>query len=224
MQGAGIFSKLGGYIGGTRAATAASNWGQLGSYAAKTAWGTNTGKGAMIGAGLGGLYGAASNDTSVLGGMMMGAGLGAGGARYGGAGINRMNNVGFVTPKSAVQEFGKGAYGQMRGDYRKMYNTFRKKGITSNTAINSAAVTTATSSGSKLSSNTAINSIPSIKKGNRWDKDLGVVAHQYGPRVKRTPSGIPMPQGKVQLALPGRGQTSPINTAISPWQQGRIVR
>ena len=44
---------------------------------------SHTGIGTIAGAGAGGLYGASSNDTSVLGGAMMGAGIGGIGARYG---------------------------------------------------------------------------------------------------------------------------------------------
>lgn len=43
-----------------------------------------------IGAGIGGAYGAMSGDTSVLGGAMMGAGV----ARYGGAGMKMARNAG----------------------------------------------------------------------------------------------------------------------------------
>ena len=44
---------------------------------------TPTGMGTLGGAAAGGIWGAASDDTSVLGGMAMGAGLGAVGGRYG---------------------------------------------------------------------------------------------------------------------------------------------
>ena len=45
--------------------------------------GTTMGRGVLGGAAAGGLYGAMSEDTSILGGAMMGAGLGAAGVRYG---------------------------------------------------------------------------------------------------------------------------------------------
>ena len=61
-----------------------------------SAWGATarsmlgrTGMGALMGAGIGGAYGAFSDNRSVLGGAIMGAGLGAGIARYGGAGLRR---------------------------------------------------------------------------------------------------------------------------------------
>jgi hypothetical protein len=65
----GFFSKVGTYLAG-----------------GANAMGSRTLKGAMYGAGTGGLYGAMSDDTSVLGGMMSGALMGGAGARYGGAG------------------------------------------------------------------------------------------------------------------------------------------
>ena len=64
----------------------ASNAKWLGSELAKKAWSTNTGKGALIGAGAGAAWSAVSDDTSILGGMAMGAAGGAAAGRYGSAG------------------------------------------------------------------------------------------------------------------------------------------
>jgi hypothetical protein len=50
---------------------------------------TPTGMGMIGGAGVGGMYGAVSDDTSIIGGMMGGAALGALGGRYGAAGSRR---------------------------------------------------------------------------------------------------------------------------------------
>jgi hypothetical protein len=98
-QGAGIYSKLGGYVnslytgmrgrmgpvveggqsGYNLGKAINSTWNGLGTSNQRTLMG------AGMGVGVGGLYGAASSDTSVVGGMMMGAGMGAAGGRYGGA-------------------------------------------------------------------------------------------------------------------------------------------
>jgi len=55
------------------------------SNTAKSAWANSAVRGGVYGAGAGGLWGAISDDTSVIGGALIGAGLGAGGARYGGS-------------------------------------------------------------------------------------------------------------------------------------------
>lgn len=64
-----------GYMGGFGAARAGRKL-MTGGYGA-------TATGAAYGGIAGGAYGAVSDDTSVLGGMAMGAGMGAGGGRYG---------------------------------------------------------------------------------------------------------------------------------------------
>jgi len=63
-------------------AWAANNWGKLGMAAMKGSFG-KTIQGASIGAAAGAGWGMLSSDTSVLGGALMGAGLGAAGMRYG---------------------------------------------------------------------------------------------------------------------------------------------
>jgi hypothetical protein len=87
----------------------ANNWGRLGLAAAKGGFG-RTIQGATVGALGGAAWGAMSSDTSVLGGALMGAGLGAGGMRYGGAGLRKGWRGG--------QAFMSGMRAQARGDYR----------------------------------------------------------------------------------------------------------
>lgn len=101
---------------------AVKNWGQLGAATFSGKLG-RTAAGAAWGGTLGGLYGAMSSNTSVLGGIAMGAGLGAGGARYGGAGLKRANMVGAgmgvkAHGMAAASAFGKGAFNRLRLDYR----------------------------------------------------------------------------------------------------------
>lgn len=78
---------------------AVKNWGQLAKYGGSLAGGAFTGKygstaaGAAWGAAGGGLWGMASGDTSVLGGMAMGAGMGVAGGRYGAAGATVATNT-----------------------------------------------------------------------------------------------------------------------------------
>ncbi len=93
-------SWLGKAWGATRGA-AAGAWGTTKAGAAGV-WSSHIGKGAVVGAGLGGIYGAASDDTSILGGMAMGAVGGAAGA-YVGRGAYRSYG------------YGKGIYSFMRG-------------------------------------------------------------------------------------------------------------
>lgn len=75
------------------------NWGtvtgagkMIGS-AAKAAWGNSYGKRAIIGAGIGGAYGGMSQNTSILGGMAMGAGLGAGSKLAGRYGVSALKGM-----------------------------------------------------------------------------------------------------------------------------------
>ena len=72
---------LGGWLRSGRGAAGA---------ALKAGWNNTYGRAGMIGAGVGATHGAVSDDTSVLGGAMMGGVLGAGGMaglRYGRAGL-----------------------------------------------------------------------------------------------------------------------------------------
>ena len=113
---------------------AAKNIGQLAKYAGRkgaagligAAIGTRgtTAAGAFYGGLAGGMYGAASNDTSILGGMAMGAGMGAGAGRYGRAGLRRgklgKRGIGTSVPgmRGAAQGFGRGVRTQAQMDYR----------------------------------------------------------------------------------------------------------
>jgi hypothetical protein len=88
-------------------------WAKAGAYAGSAWRGANSmwrgmpaaGRTAAMGAGIGGLYGAIADDTSVLGGAAMGAGIGLGG-RYARAGFRAgtlpLNNRPFSAFGSAV--------------------------------------------------------------------------------------------------------------------------
>lgn len=109
-----------------------SNWlmtaGGYGKLAGATAlYGLRGGYGRTIaGAGwggiAGGLWGAMSDDTSVFGGALMGAGIGAGTARYGGAGWRNMWGAarfrGMNTFGAGMTAFGRGMRRQARADWR----------------------------------------------------------------------------------------------------------
>ena len=119
-------------------AKAARWWGAIGSAgatsAAKAAWASPYGKSAIIGAGVGGVYGAFSDNTSVLGGMVKGAALGAGGrAAYGlGRGGMAMYGLGRgmgmgkgQAAWQAVAGMGRGAGSFIGTTTTKAYNGFR---------------------------------------------------------------------------------------------------
>lgn len=113
--GAAMGSVAGGW--GGRGMTAAA-WGShgLGSYMGALARGNPTVWGATLGAG----WGMASDDTSVLGGAAIGAGIG----RYGGAGNRLMwaaARAGRNTPMAGLSYFGRGVMGQGRRDWRFAY-------------------------------------------------------------------------------------------------------
>jgi hypothetical protein len=150
-------SKAGSYVSGAglgargvqasminRAGQAGYNMGQLGRYGASAmAAGYrglgSTGKGAVIGAGVGGAYGMMSNDTSVLGGMMMGAGMGAAGGRYGPSAMRRAK-LGYrgigVGGAATVTGLRGGLYGGARGAYNQMRADYRGARLFSNVAAN----------------------------------------------------------------------------------------
>lgn len=81
-------------------------------------------QGALLGGLAGAAYGAVSTNTSVLGGMMMGGGIGAIGGRYGRAGLMRASalsgkGMGFGTHAAfAASEFGRGVRAQALMDIR----------------------------------------------------------------------------------------------------------
>lgn len=100
-----MLGKIGGYLKGAWSGLSGGAVGGLGragkagfrhgSELTSAAWSTRgamtgqygrTLQGTAIGGAVGAGWGMASDDTSVIGGALMGAGLGAGGARYGGAG------------------------------------------------------------------------------------------------------------------------------------------
>jgi hypothetical protein len=98
-------------------AKAARWWGAIGSAgaasAARSAWASPYGKAAIIGAGVGGIYGAFSENTSVLGGMVKGAALGAGGRAAFGAGAAGLQR--FRYGKLMGMGNGQAAWGAMQG-------------------------------------------------------------------------------------------------------------
>jgi hypothetical protein len=165
-QGKGLFSAIGGYVQGmglgtmgraasmlTSSGQAGYNMGQLANYAAKSAWSSNTGKGAILGAAAGGAYGATSDDTSILGGMAMGAGLGAGAGRYGGTGF-RAASSNFMNPNSkrgVLSSFGRGAKAQFLGDIGRI----KKFGAGQKAASKTVAATATTPQGASLATNKA---------------------------------------------------------------------
>lgn len=194
-QGKGLFSTIGGYVKGmtygmggkelsmlSQSGQAGYNAGQLG----RAAWQGigSTGRGAVYGAAAGGAWGAVSDDTSVLGGMAMGAAGGAVGGRYGGAGMKSMSRwsrpeYGFAPGISAqrmgdkMSNFAMGVVGQARRDFRGAKSAMGFPGntaarsVTSNSPVPAAAVVAAapvagassmSKASTKLSSNSAYGS------------------------------------------------------------------
>lgn len=91
---------------------------------------SNLGLSTAGGAIAGGAYGAMSDNTSVLGGAIMGAGLGAGaiGARRGAANYGLFRAYGFGRGKSAfltLNSAGAGARNFIGDTSRRAYNSFR---------------------------------------------------------------------------------------------------
>jgi hypothetical protein len=98
----------------------ANNWGKAAMLAARGGFG-RTIQGAAIGAAAGAGWGMVSSDTSVIGGALMGAGLGAAGMRYGGA---------------FYRKGMRGAMARGRGDFRRATG-----GLFSNSPAKSTVVT-----------------------------------------------------------------------------------
>lgn len=145
-QGRGLFSSLGGYVRGAGGYLGGAGRGLAGMAgpmrsgagmsglalgaglrSAATGGMGGTAAGALWGGLAGGAYGAMSNDTTILGGMVGGAALGAGAMRYGGAGLKGMNrlasaNARIGAPRAPMGTFARrglgAAMGQMRGDFR----------------------------------------------------------------------------------------------------------
>ena len=117
--------------------------------AARSFAGTRTGMGMLGGMVTGGAWGMMSDDTSVLGGAMMGAGIGAVGGRYGGAGLRRAalgrRGIGVGGERTitgmtgAAIGFGKGVRNAAMADYRSM-NRFSIN-LMSNTATGAGIAT-----------------------------------------------------------------------------------
>jgi hypothetical protein len=142
---------------------AVKNWGQLAGFAGKAAWGNRTGRGAIIGAGLGAAWGAVSDDTSVLGGAAIGAGLGAVGGRYAGAGFVGARGAGAgmglgAHAKDYASKFGSSVWGQVRNDFSGAKLAGNRGANAVTTAVNDA-VAGFRSPGPKIASNAAVNPI-----------------------------------------------------------------
>ncbi len=109
-----VFQKAAAYVGGSRLGYAANNMGRLASHVARGGMGGAAQ--AAMGAAIGGMYGATSDNTSVLGGALMGAGA----MRYGASGIRRAalgrRGIGVGSP---------GMLGMGHGFYRGVVNRAR---------------------------------------------------------------------------------------------------
>lgn len=134
---------------------AVKNWGQLAGWGAKTAasaaWRSPTGKAAIAGAGAGALWGAASSDTSVLGGMAMGALGGAGMYRYG-------IRPGMATARG-LRAGGRSAFGGSMMANRDIMSV----GSVYGSAVGKAVMKDVR--GTKMAANKAVNRIGSTLKG-----------------------------------------------------------
>lgn len=118
-RGAGTGLKAG--LTGNFMRSAAGARGYMGGLAAGQFLRTSTGMGMATGMGLGGLYGAMSDNTSVLGGALTGGLLGTGMGRYGMAGMRATRGVGAgmglgAHARAAGSAFRRGAMGQLRND------------------------------------------------------------------------------------------------------------
>lgn len=143
----------------------------------------SAGRTAAIGAGAGGMYGAVSNDTSVLGSAAMGAAAGLGG-RYARAGIKATTGVGRgmamgAHGKALGQAFGGGVARKARRDYSRTVSKMRgvrsNSGFANSTVANrnqsvspNAAARAASNIGPSLSSNGPVGGrITGLRKPNR---------------------------------------------------------
>lgn len=118
----GMFNKMSGYLfakskgflnaGSMNRAAGLAGMGQAAGYLANN----STARGAFLGGVAGGIYGANSRDTSVLGGAFLGAGIGAGGMRYGRAGIlaGAHSGRGILSPFGAGKAYGAAFAGGVR--------------------------------------------------------------------------------------------------------------
>jgi hypothetical protein len=182
-------------VGMKQAAQAVRNWGQIGGYLGKGALTGRYGS-TVAGAAYGGLagagYGMLSGNTSVMGGAMMGAGLGAGGRRYGGAARKSYlrGRAANQTGLQLAQRSGMAAFGRMKGDVFKGMNLGSK--LYSNASISMSAIKKAAFSGTgaKVGSNQGVNPIRSsskiIKRGTHPMATVGPALKSPG----RAPRGI----------------------------------
>ncbi len=90
------------------------------------------GRAAMYGGMAGGAYGALSSNTSVLGGALMGAGLGAGGMRYGGGARSMYGTA----RKAGMDQLAAGTYAAGFGGRMMASDVSRGASLVSNYAVN----------------------------------------------------------------------------------------
>lgn len=178
----------------SRGGQAGYNLGQLSRFAASSAWATNTGRGAMIGAGAGGAWGMVSDDTSVLGGAAMGALGGAGIGRYGGAALGSRGagwnaaagafadaaarggnwaGLGAARPYAGgiASNMGAGVMNQLRADFGGLMGAGGRAGnwVASNTRSAAAAVSaraSAAPAGASLAANAPVSRVSSSMSGS----------------------------------------------------------
>jgi hypothetical protein len=182
----------------TRAGNFAWNMGKLGSFAARGGLG-RTAQGAMIGAGAGAAWGAVSDDTSVLGGMAMGAGLGAGGMRYGGAalahrGLGPMGAMGMgarlaSNDARAAYRWGAGRASAMRAGWGAR-GAAATAGAGADKAAAAVVQAASAPAGATIASNAAVNPVSSSLKKNikglRGEELMGAVSHNMNAlRMRR---------------------------------------
>lgn len=119
------------YLGLGAAALGGKAWGGLAKFA-----GTQLGKRALWGAGVGGAYGAFSDNTSMIGGALTGAAIGAAGpsvARVSRAGINAAR----YTRGGAAQRAAAGAFAMGRAS-RRMFGSAMNRAVNPISGLGSA--------------------------------------------------------------------------------------
>lgn len=207
----------------TRGGQAGYNLGQLSRFLATSAWATNTGRGAMIGAGVGAGWGMISGDTSVLGGAAMGAIGGAGIGRYGGAAWGARGpkwntaagafaaaeggtwaGLGAARPfaGSIASNMGGGALGQLRSDISFFASPARAAvgKVFSNSgaaAATTSARAAAAPAGASLAANAPVSRVGSTMTGPYvvGTNPVSLAGRLGGPRRGRTTAGYWMVGG-----------------------------
>lgn len=209
----------------SRPGQAGYNLGQLSRFLASAAWGSPTGKGAMIGAGAGAGWGMISGDTSVIGGAAMGGILGAGAGRYGSAAWGARGpmwntaagafagaaatggtwaGLGAARPyaRRILSNMGGGALGQLRSDLGPVVGA--GQGLYGRVFSNSKAAATTVSaraatapSGTSLATNAPVSRVKSSMSGSYviGTSPWSISGRMGGGRRPRTTSGYWMVGG-----------------------------